>query len=485
MPLTYKLSTKPCVVTGKIISLPAGKIFLNPSNGSWVRLNSSAINLIGQLDGKTSVEQIIENYDSTIVEQCLETLWSADLLEIDGTRKKRTMNCNSNGPPYYAMLTTTNKCNMKCAYCYKPPNNNQEKSMNVNIANKIISEMMSVPTQLPLIVAFHGGEPLLEIDNILKIIKQIKNMEKNRERKTIIQIQTNGTLITNEIARVFQRNNVYVGLSIDGNVEDYNSLRKYNDGKSTFNDAMRGLEILQHHNIPCSIITVVNSYNVDHLEDIFRFFADKGITKMNFIPVHRTNNARFDDFLATSDQLLNGYVKLIEELIRYNKENEINAEIHSIISIVSNLLRLTPYSMCGQSPCGAGSKMLSFDTNGDVYPCDNLMGSSEYKFGNIYSEGLLAFSNHPALKRILSKTVDENKICSICDWKKICNGGSLFSSCSPDTDTGSEAEYCSFYQGLIKYLINILIEGVKPSFLLPSNKISTNIEKNGMDERFG
>ena len=59
-------------------------------------------------------------------------------------------------------------------------------------------------------------------------------------------VQTNATLITDEMAIFFKENNFLVGVSIDGPEAIHNKYRKDKAGFGSFKDVITGLEILSY-----------------------------------------------------------------------------------------------------------------------------------------------------------------------------------------------------------------------------------------------
>ena len=93
----------------------------------------------------------------------------------------------------YLVLWLADSCNLNCKYCYAYPNFTN-KFMNFEIAKKAID--LYANKNFTLILA--GGEPLLNFSLIEKIYTYIKS---NKEYKVKIGLQTNATLIDEEIAK--------------------------------------------------------------------------------------------------------------------------------------------------------------------------------------------------------------------------------------------------------------------------------------------
>lgn len=139
-------------------------------------------------------------------------------------------------------------CNIRCEYCYENP---------MRDAGNISTEanwpkVKSVLKELGWQFSLHGGEPLLASIEHLKEVFQfgLENFGHN-------SIQTNGILITEEIAEIFKKYKVGVGISVDG-PSDLNDYRcNGHDTKKTHD----GIKILLAHNIVPSLIVTVHKLN--------------------------------------------------------------------------------------------------------------------------------------------------------------------------------------------------------------------------------
>jgi uncharacterized protein len=104
----------------------------------------------------------------------------------------------------YLRISLTEKCNLKCSYCFINwiYTEKQKNDMTVEDFIKYMEWFISQnKTSIP-IVQYFGGEPLLRID-LIKIGH--KNLELARQNRTIDDFQeeivTNGTLITPDLAK--------------------------------------------------------------------------------------------------------------------------------------------------------------------------------------------------------------------------------------------------------------------------------------------
>lgn len=142
-------------------------------------------------------------------------------------------------------------CNINCSYCYEYNRGDDSwkskpKRVLIDVIKKVafrIKEYCSLHKIEKFDVNFHGGEPLMLGEKKLRILFETL-LENTSNIKLNLGIQTNGTLINNELLDLFEEFNVAVGLSLDGGRRQ-NRYRIGHDGKPAFDKIINGLNLLK------------------------------------------------------------------------------------------------------------------------------------------------------------------------------------------------------------------------------------------------
>lgn len=146
------------------------------------------------------------------------------------------------------ILELTESCNLRCGYCvYNDHHPNfrsfSNKNMNFEVAKKSIDYLLNDYKKERFALTFYGGEPLVNFELMKKCIDYTKEQYPNI--KLDVSFTTNLTLLTEEMVDYFKcLDNIYILCSIDGPEIIHNKYRRYANGKGTFNDAIRGLNLL-------------------------------------------------------------------------------------------------------------------------------------------------------------------------------------------------------------------------------------------------
>ena len=128
-------------------------------------------------------------------------------------------------------IWVTTGCNLKCKYCYEGTEKKSE-NMTKEVADKTIKFIKATYDKKslePLVVEFHGGEPLLNYPIIQYLILEIEKIFP----EALFGITTNGLLLTTErIKYLSEKMNYGFSLSIDGDrdINDQNRIDYHGNG---------------------------------------------------------------------------------------------------------------------------------------------------------------------------------------------------------------------------------------------------------------
>ncbi len=274
----------------------------------------------------------------------------------------------------YLILKITNRCNLNCIYCYNHntyKSDELEKDMDFETAKNSIDYILSDDAfnsnNDKLKIQFTGGEPLLNFDLIEKVIKYCN---KNYNDKNIsYAVQTNGTLLNNESIEKIKKLDLKIGVSIDGleindilrpykNKNKNKSKNKKNKSSSTL-DTLKGIYLLNSHNVPFGITTVITNKNLPFIKEFVEYLIALGVKSISF------------DLLKVKKK---EHLKLMPNEEEFNK---ILKELNNYPIYIKNLQRRTNNIYCFLNT----GDLLFVNELGDIYPCPTLEGY--FYMGNI------------------------------------------------------------------------------------------------------
>lgn len=225
--------------------------------------------------------------------------------------------------PYPAIiyLIMTEKCNFACDYCFIERYMDQKKTnvMTKEIAKKAIdfwvNQINLVPERFEeeKSVFFYGGEPLLNFE-VVKYASELINEYKQKgilPEKTTLNMVTNGTCITDEMAKELNRLGIGFSISLDGATCKANICRKYHDGRLGYSDIIRGLEIAKKNNCDVGFSMTLSQEALEESDTIFELIEKYDIHSMGFniLLTDKTYSVPEEYFIKASEFIVEAFKK--------------------------------------------------------------------------------------------------------------------------------------------------------------------------------
>lgn len=215
-----------------------------------------------------------------------------------------------------------------------------------------------------------------------------------------------------------KENGFIVGLSLDGPEKYHNRYRKNNKQSGSFEDVIKGWNILKEFGISNEILCTLNDYNSLYPEEIYSFFRDMGAKYITFLPVvEQTDNGELAEWSVKPEIFGDFLICVFEEW----KENDIGKLEIQIIEEAMRTAFKQEHSLCIlRKECG-GVPVL--EKNGNVYCCDHYVNPDKL-LGNIGKLSLAQMLDSEQLRefgRLKSSTLPGQ--CRQCEVLDMCNGG--------------------------------------------------------------
>lgn len=151
----------------------------------------------------------------------------------------------------HIMLILTDKCNLRCGYCYENTINNYS-FMTSEVAFKAVTwgikEILKKNIN-EIKIVFFGGEPLLNFDVLKETVVFTQTLSKQLGVKPEYFMVTNGLLIDKKVLSFASKYNIYFQLSLDGAKASNDFYRTNHKGQGSFKHLCRGygLSAIKHH----------------------------------------------------------------------------------------------------------------------------------------------------------------------------------------------------------------------------------------------
>tara|TARA_Y100000310_G_C20691377_1_gene822475 strand:+ start:2277 stop:3398 length:1122 start_codon:yes stop_codon:yes gene_type:complete len=356
---------------------------------------------------------------------------------------------------FTVIMKPTHSCNLACKYCYIEDGAEQGIMDKTTLKNSIEKIVHFNGGEKGTHFIWHGGEPILMgvefFENILSIQKNL-----GRKYKVSNGIQTNGTLLNSDLLDFIEKNrDFYLGLSLDGPRELHNQTRVYKGGKGSFDDVMRGIDLIKGRTrIGGGVIAVITQINIDHFLELYSFFKDNDINfKAN--PLIRSGEANKNyNQIAISPKQYGDFLINLFDIWFYDSEGD-KISVDPLEKIAGNLITGSPVGCNYSESCQ--NNFISIGPLGDVYPCGRFDGVQEFRYGNINHDSVENLLNVSSRKLLLQRSVETIEGCRPCEYKEICNAGCIHNAYMVNGQVNEKDYYCTSY----KMIFNHIKEAIK------------------------
>ncbi len=293
----------------------------------------------------------------------------------------------------YLQLHITEICNLDCGHCYL--GKKKQKDIGIDVVKKVLEEFS--PNGLKLLIT--GGEPLLH--------RRFWDILELASRYLIrIELLTNGTLISEDVAEKLSRYVHGVQISLDGMEAGHESLR----GSGSFKKALKGIGNAKKY-VPVNIATMVHSHNLEEFAEMSKMVSRMGAAEWNL------------DVPALAGNAVESIIPSMDAAAEIFKKYGFGMGVHE-----------------GDKGYSCGSHICTVDVEGGVSKC----GFFEETIGNIKEENLMDLWDRVVKK--YTPTVDALE-CMGCAEIEICRGGCRYRANVSGDFYGKDPFMCTIHLG--------------------------------------
>lgn len=240
---------------------------------------------------------------------------------------------SSSGVMDIMYLILTQKCNLKCSYCFlenNPQRNQAQSSMTIETAKKAIDKFVNKITSDNRdsgTIIFYGGEPLLKKDVFFEAVCYALTFSV----RWSFSIITNGTLIDLEIVKFCKEKNITVGLSLDGPKElhDLNRTYRLGDG-SSYDDCMKAKKILDEYGCHYGLSLTLSKEAIANEEVLIDWLMRNHRGDVYFNLLHfSTKDASSSEYIDKAVRFMIKFYEMCEKNKFVLKEGRIQRQIDS------------------------------------------------------------------------------------------------------------------------------------------------------------
>lgn len=365
------------------------------------------------------------------------------------------------------VLKVTERCNLACPYCYyfyqEYDGNAKNPLMSEEVMEELPEFLLRSSRDLKIDqfnISLHGGEPLLmkseKVDHLLTSLRE----KLTGKVKVSFSCQTNGVLIDEEWIDLFSKHDVQVGVSIDGPKEIHDRGRPDHQGRGSYDDAIRGLRLLQQAKRDGKMAQSPGALSVWHSAVDGPLFLRHFINELEVAsPCFNYPRGGRDSLEAINWNLA---VEKHRELINYWLDNFVFPDFHYIRGVSDPLVAI-------QSDKGAAYNdrlhvtrhhVATISSEGDLNIDDNVMGTSE-RLGStglkIFGTSLKDLVLSPLFQELTNALDSHPAECHECEWFRSCRSGNLFDRFSRRNGFLGKSVFCGSIKMMHEELADFLV----------------------------
>lgn len=345
----------------------------------------------------------------------------------------------------FLYIVPTVQCNLKCTYCHIQHGKEERKYVSMKETTLIrgleIFKSYGGFEETNGEIMYYGGEPFLEPDFLFNSLETIRSYSSEIK----ITIFTNGTLITEELAKKLKRYNLYVIVSMDGRKSAHDAARIKKNGTPSFREVEKGYRYLQKAGIDVGISLVAGTHNIDTLEEEVWYLADEfqpldiGISTLHLFPDSENPNEVDTSMLTEKLQSVQTEMRqkgvYIEHLFRKIRPFvEKSQRLYDCPSCNCKLL-ITPWDTIGFCEAFMEEEKYFYDT--EDFCLDKCPGRNDWKM----------------------RIPLTDRECYFCSAISICGGGCPYDAfCESGSVCKKDSRRCQQSIKMIKWLCNDLFQ---------------------------
>ncbi len=396
--------------------LEGGKIVLCTENGDWIALqeNDYAKVRAGEVTPGTGLFKKLEEHGIILTKNN-----TANVVERTRTR----FGYVASGVTLH-ILAVTLRCNHNCIYCHAksvPMNAKGGSDMSVQTAQRATDFAFQAPSK-KFTIEFQGGEPLANFEAIQAVVERSKELSRKTGKQALFNIVSNLSLLNDEKLDYLIENNFGICTSLDGPKEVHDFNRRMLGG-SSYDNAVKWIKAIKNERkYPLNALPTATRHSLSFPREIVDEYLELGF---DVIRARGLNNAgvakeAWKKIGYSPGEFLAFWKTITEYCLKLSQKGKNMREgIAALIAekITSN--KSLAYA-CFGAPCGAALMQAAYDSEGNVYACDEARSFEEFRIGNFKNQSYADVFTSQAALNLVDLSSGLKGMCDACAWHPYC-----------------------------------------------------------------
>ncbi len=311
-------------------------------------------------------------------------------------------------------IAPTMGCNFKCEYCIETKQVRSGR-MSQDVQKNVVAFAKDLLEGVDsFFIIWFGGEPMLNMEPVRYIGRELKQYCDNKGIKLSGMIYTNGYFLTQDNIRVLEEAGVEtVRISVDGSRDSHDRMRHLADGSGSYDRIMANLSIptSMTYRIRCNMNrTNLNDYEVlvNSLKEISDKSGNKIVVTAERMRVEKDVNRDLKAIELTYPEYYDFFQRVRGLKVEKDEERYLQLLCGKPSGLACNAVRKKSYQI---------------DELGNIYKCNWFLGKDDHVIGNV--------ADHPSFddlnktkeaKFFLERGITEKARCRKCTMLPVCLG---------------------------------------------------------------
>lgn len=381
--------------------------------GQWMVVDNDLLDFIGRFMTPRTVATVLKDMSKVRVlspdvlwqnhvEPLVRELRSRNILNLRGWRPSVP---DDQVAISNLTLTITNRCNLKCPWCYNYAGKHQTDEAPIDAIFDAIAADTSILADKPALMVL-GGEPTLRMRRLRRTLDRAADLFEERV------VTTNGTRLSHGVVRQLAKREATVLVSLDAPAAGFHDRLR---GRGVFRQAMRGVDRLVKQGVPTILSMTLSRSSVPQLEPFFQLAMDRGVGQVRLVPMRTLGRG-----VSHPEQVpdLFDALQILTELLRENPQfcRLLGRDYFSVLAQLC-------WSTQRRASCGVGRRVVFVDADAAVYPCPNFV-EGQWHCGTLLGASLADIVRRSVALTECRKIHDVHNYptCSQCAFRYWCSG---------------------------------------------------------------
>lgn len=351
----------------------------------------------------------------------------------------------SSDSPLTSWLHLTDRCNLRCDYCYLP---HAREDMSPETGRAAIDATFRSATAngfKKVKFKYAGGEPLLRFPLIVELHQYARLLASQHGLDLEGVVLSNGTLLTPTMIETLKSLGLRLMISLDGLGAHHDMHRRYAGGRGSFADVAEAVDLALANGMTPNISVTVSSRTADGLPDVMAWILERELSfSLNFYRENELSSSH-EDMRLDEQKIINGMLAAFKVI-----ENNLPRR-----PFLGGIIDRANMSVSHTHTCGVGQNYLVFDQHGQIAKCQMHIRKP---ITDVYVTDPLAIirADQIGLQNI---SVEEKEGCKTCEWKYWCAGGCPLATHRATGRYDVKSPNCNIYKALFPEALRL--EGLR------------------------